>query len=447
MADTIALKHRAPGPSLLKSWQTVMRWQSDHIEPMRELVRDYGDVCMCNLGIARIYFMTQPELVQEVLVTRHREFHKDPYYNFLRLILGNGLLTSEDDFHLRQRRMIQPAFHRQRVHEYGLAMVRHTQELAATWKDGAHIDINRDMMRLALAIVGETLFSSETDADAERVAEALDTIFSMEARYAHPYADFVSKLPLPGNALFQKAIGEIDKILYRMIAEHRASGDRGDLLSMLLAAVDEDGAPMPDKQIRDEAITLFLAGHETTAVALTWTFYLLSQNPDVEARLHEELDTVLGDNDPSPEDYSKLDYTYRVFKEAMRLYPPAYVMGREPVEDTQVGVYHIPKKSMILLSPYLVQRDPRNFPDPERFDPDRWLPENCSGLHKFAYFPFGGGKRLCVGEPFAWMEGVLVVATLARQWKFRVDPTHPIGFTPAVTLRPKNGMPGTIHKR
>jgi len=448
MSESIALNAvEPPGPGFFDSWRRMWDFQHDHLTPVTRLHEEYGAVHRLNLGLSQLYFLNQPELIQECLVARHKDFHKDPYYVFLKLFLGNGLLTSEESFHLSQRRMIQPAFHKQRVLEYGRAMVRHSERTAAAWEDGQHLDINNAMMRLALEIVGETLFSSEVGGEAERVAHALETILGFEARFAQPFGKLFAKLPIPGNRAFFRAIADLDDVLYAMIAEHRKSGDRGDLLSMLLDAQDEEGLAMTDKQLRDEALTLFLAGHETTAIALTWTWYLLGEHPEIEARFHEELDRVLGDRPPTPEDFPALDYTYRVFKESMRLYPPAYMIGRQAIRPTQLGPYAIPKKALVILSPYITQRDAANFPDPLRFDPDRWLPENSTDRHKFAYFPFGGGKRLCIGESFAWMEGVLVMATLGRHWRFRrTDDTPPV-LKPSVTLRPRDGMHGTLHRR
>lgn len=430
-ADTL------PGPGLLRSWQFINNWPTDRITPMEKVRDTYGDLVRLNLGVTAIYLFQRPDLIQDCLVARHKDFHKDRYYFFLKLVLGNGLLTSEDAQHLRQRRMIQPAFHRERVQGYGEAMVHFSRQAAARWRDGEHLDMAAAMGSLALDIVGKTLFNTDVSAEAAKVAHNLDFILSMDSRFVHPLGQLFAKLPLPSNKRFFGAIAELDEILYRMIREHRASGDQHDLLSMLLMAQDEDdGTGMTDQQVRDEAITLFLAGHETTAIALAWTWYLLSQNPEAEARMHAELDAVLGGRDATAADYNALSYTYRVFKESMRLYPPAYMIGREAIRDTEVGPYTIRRGEIVVMSQYLLHRDPQYYKDPERFDPDRWLPENCEGLPKFAYFPFGGGRRLCVGEAFAWMEGVLVLATIAQRWRFDMQPGAVPGMKPHVTLRP-----------
>lgn len=439
----------APGPGIWRSFEVLRRWNShERIAATQGLIDEYGDMAQLNTPFLRFFVAHSPDAIQECLVAKHRSFKKDRYYDFLRLILGNGLLTSEDDFHLKQRRMIQPAFHKERINGYAEAMVRYSEATRAGWKDGQAVNMASEMMALALAIVGKTLFGSEVGSEAAMVAEALDHMMPLDNRVVGPMGSLIIRLPLPSHRCFFKSLAGIDALLYRIIAEHRAKGDTGDLMSMLLAAQDEDdGHRMNDQQVRDEAITLFLAGHETTAIAMTWMWYLLSQHPEIEARLHEELDRVLAGRAPAPEDYARLDYTRRVFQESMRLFPPAYMIGREALEDTSLDGYRIPKGAIVLMSPYLTQRDARNFPGPERFDPDRWLPENSAGRHKFAYFPFGGGRRLCIGEPFAWMEGVLVMATLCQQWRATLDPTHKIGFDLYVTLRPKGGMPMTLHRR
>jgi len=439
---------RIPGPGLLGSWRFVLSWGDDRITPMVKLHEQYGDMVRLNLGNLVIFSTLNAEHVQDCLVSKHKDFHKDRYYFFLKLIVGHGLLTSEEDYHLRQRRMIQPAFHRERVAGYGDAMTHFSKKMREQWTDGQPVDMYLAMHKVALDIVGKTLFNTDVSDEAERVAHILETVLAMDAQFTGPMGKLLASLPLPGTRRFYAAIAELDEILYRMIREHRASGDQGDLLSMLLMAQDEDdGKGMTDKQVRDESTTLFLAGHETTAIALTWTWYLLSQYPEVEARMHEEIDRVLQGRDATAADYSQLNYTYRVFKESMRLYPPAYMIGREAIRDTSVGDVSVRKGEIVITPQYFIHRSTKYYKDPERFDPDRWLPENCEGLPKFAYFPFGGGRRLCVGEPFAWMEGVLVLATLAQKWRFELKPGHQIGLNPSVTLRPKGGMPMIAHAR
>lgn len=437
-----------PGPGILWGWKPLYESRRDHITPIARLIETYGDITLCRLGLVRFYFLKHPDLIQEILVSKHKFMQKDVYYKFLGMILGNGLLTSEGDFHLRQRRMIQPAFHRERVRGYGECMINCALATRSVWQDGQQLNMGKEMMALTLAIVAQALFNSDVTHEAERVQRALDIILPMDMRYLPPLGWLMKRLPLRSNARFRAAVAELDDVLYKIIDEHKAKGDQGDLLSMLMTAQDEDdGLGMTDKQIRDEALTLFLAGHESTALAITWTWYLLSQHPEVERKLHEELDAVLGDRSPATDDYPRLKYTYAVFAESMRLYPPVYINGREAIEDTTIGGYKIPKGSQIIYSSYVTHRDERFFPDPEKFDPDRFLPENTENRHKFAYIPFGAGRRLCVGEPFAWMEGVLALATLGQHWIARLQPGHQVALDPRITLRPKGGMPMTVHRR
>lgn len=442
------LRKDPPGPGMLTGWKPLYDSRRDHITPIANVIRQYGDITLCRLGLVRFYFLNHPDFMQEILVSKHKYMHKDVYFQFLGLVLGNGLLTSEGDFHLRQRRMIQPAFHRERIRGYGESMIKCSLALRDSWQDGQALNMGKEMMGLTLAIVAQALFNSDVTQEAKRVQQALDIILPMDMRYLPPLGWLMKRLPLPSNARFKRAVAELDDVLYKIIADHRARGDQGDLLSMLLMAQDEDdGEGMTDKQVRDEALTLFLAGHESTALAITWTWYLLSLHPDVEQKFHEELDTVLGGAQPTPDDYQKLKYTYMVFAESMRLYPPVYINGREAIEDTTIGGYDIPKGSQIIYSSYVTHRDERFFPDPEKFDPERFLPEAVEKRHKFAYIPFGAGRRLCVGEPFAWMEGVLALATLGQHWRAELDPNHVVELDPRITLRPKGGMPMTVHRR
>jgi len=412
------------------------------------LARVVSDFSVLRLPGVRVYWANHPDLIQECLVTRHRDFHKDKYYNFLSLVLGNGLLSSEDDFHLRQRRMIQPAFHKERIHAYGETMAAYATRAADAWQDGQQVDMMAEMNRLTLAIVGKTLFNSDVTADAAIISHSIDEFLKRDGLYMAPGGHLLFKLPVPYFKKFHKAVADIDAVMYRIIDEHRASGDQGDLLSMLLDAQDDDDkTSMTARQVRDEAITLFLAGHETTALALTWAWYSYSQHPEVVAKLQAELDSVLGDRPPSAGDYPRLVYTRQFISEVMRLYPPAYMIGRQAVCDTEVGGVSVPKGSYVMLAPYFMQRHPRYWPDPERFDPERFGEASAAARPKFAYFPFGGGRRLCIGEPFAWMELVLVFAALAQRWTASLDPKHAVNFTPKVTLRPKGGMPMTLHRR
>jgi cytochrome P450 len=397
-----------------------------------------------------MYLVTNPRHVRDILVTNQRNFRKGRGLERTKGLLGEGLLTSEGDTHLRQRRLMQPAFHKDRIATYAAVMTEYADGASGRWTEGATIDAAEEMMRLTLNVVGKTLFNADVGSQAKDVGVALAAVMGSFWIRMLPFADTIERLPLPALRRAREARVTLDRIIYRMIAERRqAPGDRGDLLSMLLLARDEEdnGRGMSDEQVRDEALTIFLAGHETTANALAWTWYLLSQSPDVEARLHAEVDRVLAGRVPRLEDIPSLGFVEKVVTEAMRLYPPAWIIGRRAVGTFTLDAYSIPGGSLVAVSPYLTQRDARYFPEPERFNPDRWTPEFKAALPPFAYFPFGGGTRRCIGESFAWMELVLVVATIAREWQFRLVPGHRVVPQPVVTLRLKHGLKMVASRR
>jgi cytochrome P450 len=414
------------------------------------LARDYGDIVYFKLGPQEIYFLNNPDCIRDVLVTNSRNFTKSRSLELAKRLLGEGLLTSEGEFHRRQRRLAQPAFHRQRINGYAEVMVDYAIRTRDRWHTDATVDIGQEMMRLTLSIVAKTLFDADVESEAQQVGESLTAIMGLFNRVAAPFPQLLEKLPLPSNFKFQRARNHLDAIIYRIVTERRASGeDRGDLLSMLMLATDVegDGTGMTDRQLRDEAMTLFLAGHETTANLLTWTWYLLSQNPDAEVKLHHEIDAVLGDRAPSAEDFPRLRYAEMVLAESMRLYPPAWAIGRRAIDDYEVKHYQIPARSVILMSPFVMHHDSRYFPDPFKFDPERWTPEAREARPRFSYFPFGGGPRVCIGEGFAWMEGVMLLATLAQRWRLRLQPGQRVEPRPMITLRPKRPIRMTIEER
>jgi cytochrome P450 len=329
-------------------------------------------------------------------------------------------------------------------------MTRYAERAQARWRDGARVDMHAEMMRLTLAIAGRTLFDADVESEAHDVAEAMELSLRMFGYAILPFGMLMEWAPLRWVRDLHRARRRLDALIFRMVADRRASGgDRGDLLSMLIEARDAegDGSGMSDQQLRDEIVTLLMAGHETTANALTWTWYLLSRHPRVEARLHDELTGVLGARLPTAAAVPRLEYTRSVIAEAMRLYPPAWMIERRPLEDFEAGGYIIPSGTIVLMSQYLVHRDPRWWSEPQRFDPDRWTPECQSLRPKFAYFPFGGGARMCIGEHFAWMEEVLVLATIAQRWRMRYDGTTEPEPEPLVTLRPRDGMPMRLEQR
>jgi len=410
----------------------------------------YGDLVGLRFGTQWAVFINNPDLIKDVLVTHDHVFGKGRGLLRAKRLLGEGLLTSEGSFHRRQRRLAQPAFHRQRVQGYGTVMTRYADQLRQGWQEGSTLDIDHEMMRLTLAIVAKTLFDADVTRETEAIGQALTITMESWRQLMLPFAELLEKLPLPSIRRFREARARLDATIYRIIEERRAEPtDRGDLLSMLMAAQDSegDGGSMSNLQLRDELMTLFLAGHETTANALTWTWYLLSQHPEVESRLHEELDRVLSGRLPQPDDLAQLIYTEKVVAESMRLYPPAWIIGRRTLRDHKISSYRLPVNTLILLSPFIVHRDARYHPDPLRFDPERWTPEAKAARPRFSYFPFGGGSRQCIGEAFAWMEGILLVATLAQRWRMRLLPGHPVAPRPLVTLRPKFGMKMTIERR
>ena len=420
----------------------LLAFRRDPLEFLTRIAREYpGDVVRFRPGPRDSYLLKDPELIKDVLVTRQHDFRKSRGLEWAKLFLGEGLLTSEGDFHTRQRRLAQPAFHRQRIGAYADDMVRRTVAARDRWSAGQVLDVDGEMMRLTLGVVCSTLFGTDV-ASADEVREDLATIIALFPRFSLPLFGLIQKLPLPSNARFNRALARMDALVYKIIAERqRDPSDRGDLLSMLLLARDEEGGGrMSDRQLRDEVITLLLAGHETTSNALTWTWYLLSQNPEVEARWREELRSVLGDRAATALDLPALRYTEMVLAESMRLFPPAWAMGRRALRDLTLGGFAIRKGDILTLSPYVMHRDERFWPDPLRFDPDRFTAEAKAARPRFAYFPFGAGARSCIGEPFAWMEGVLLLATIGQRWRLRLQPGQVVEPKALMTLRPRYGM-------
>lgn len=440
-----------PGPRSFIPGLQLLAFSRDPLEFLTSVTRRYGDVARFTSGAQDYVILNHPDYIRDVLVTHNSDFMKGRGLQRAKRLLGEGLLTSEPPLHRRQRRLAGPAFHKQRINTYASMMVDYTLRMERErWQDGQQLDIAQEMMHLTLAIVGKTLFDTETETEAEEVRVALTATMESFTRFMLPFAELLDRLPLPATRRFEQARARLDAIIYRMINERRMSGeDRGDLLSMLIMAQDEeeDGRGMSDEQLRDEAMTIFLAGHETTANALTWTWYLLSEHPEVEAKLHAEVDAVLGKRPPGVEDMGNLRYTEMVLTESMRLYPPAWILGRRALKDYQAGGFHIPAGSIVVLSPYVMHRDERYFPEPASFDPERWTPEARAARPQFSYFPFGGGPRRCIGEGFAWMEGVLVIAALASRWRMRLVPGHTVATQPMVTLRPKHGMRMTLERR
>ncbi len=403
----------------------------------------YGDLVRLRFGGIQAHLVASPEIVQEVLHTRNREFDKHTRGTYkLRLVLGLGLLTSEGRFWLRQRRISQPAFHRKKIASFADRMVNAAEETCAEWREGEAFDAHEAMMRLTLRVVSETLLGTAVTNDAATVGAALDVVIADVNRRVNQLVELPPPIPTRHNRRFMEAMGTLDRIVLEIIEERRRSGiERDDLLQMLMDTRDaETGERMDDAQLRDEVMTIFLAGHETTANALSWSLYLLAKSPEVARKLRAEVRGALGDRRATFEDLRALPYTRQVIEEAMRLYPPAWMIARAPVADTELGGYFVPKRNLLLLSPWVVHRHPDYWRDPEGFDPDRFAPEARATHHRFQYFPFGGGPRLCIGNNFALMEAQLVLATLAQRWHLELVPGRDVVAEPLVTLRPRGGL-------
>jgi cytochrome P450 len=422
---------------------------SNPILLFEHLAATYGRIAHYKLGWQHIVFINHPEFIREVLVNHQQEMIKERTQRRMKILLGEGLITSEGAFHMRQRRIAAPAFHRQRIAAYADVMVQRATLRRAGWHPGQSIDIGAEMMQLALEVVARTLFNTDVTSDVLEINREVNVIMDLyNYLISLPLAEVYLYAPLPGLTRFRRARARLDAVVHRIIVSHRSreragdASDSGDLLSMLMASRDEEGgmterSGMTDAQLRDEIITIFLAGYETVANALTWTWLLLAQNPDAAQRFYDEIDQVLGGRAPTLEDLPQLRYTEMVFAESMRIYPPAWAMGRQSTAPLALGPYRFPAKTYFFFSQYVMQRDPEYFPDPLRFDPERFTPEAKAARPRFAYFPFGGGGRQCIGESFAWMEGVLILATIAQKWRLTLLPDQQIDVQPKITLRPK----------
>lgn len=437
-----------PGPKRHFLTGNLPEFRRDRLAFYSSCARKHGDFVPLRLGPRKVFLVSHPDLIKEVLVTKGHDFRKIYMLRLSRLVFGDGLLTSEGDVWHRQRRLAQPAFHHDRIASYGQVMADHAERMMHRWRDGETRDVHAEMMGLTLLIVAETLFGAHVAAETDVVAGAVDLILERFVARLESLVPLPDTTPTPGNLRARRVVGRLDRIVYGVIADRRATGeDRGDLLSMLLHAQDEDGSGMSDKQLRDEVMTLLMTGHETTAIALTWTWYLLSQHAGAERKLHAELEQVLGGRQPAVSDLPRLPYTEMVVKESMRLFPPAYAFGRDAVRDSSIGGYRVPKGSTVIASPWVMHRDPRFFDDPLAFDPDRWADGLSKKLPRFVYFPFGGGPRMCIGSSFAMAEAVVVLASIAQRFRLRLAPGHQVELWPAITLRPKHGMRMVLQER
>ncbi len=497
-----------PGPSSVLPNKLLRQFIKNPTETLMRMAYTYGDISHFKFGRQHVYLINDPEYIENILIKDYKNFIKSRGLQVSKRLLGEGLVTSEGEYHDKQRRIIQPAFHPNRIKNYGTIMVNYAEYMSERWQNEMVVDIHSEMMHITSAIIAKSVLGSDVvDIESDKVNNALLTSMEYLNRILMPFGELIEKIPvLPINKNFRSSKKTLDSIVYRMIKEHRdnkvskekeklsydtkAKDDNNnssssnnnnkansqsnyDLLYALIEAQDKEAGitQMSDIQLRDEVMTIFLAGHETTANALTWTFYLLSQYPHVERRLYEELRSILSrDNNtnnvddvnnnvdngrhhveslrlPTINDIPKLEYTEKIFRESMRLYPPAWTLGRQSLADYRIDKYVIPSGSIILMSQYVMHRNPHYFQHPEVFDPDRWTREFKSSLPRFSYFPFGGGIRGCVGEPFAWIEGILVIATICRKWKMHHDPEHKVELKPLITLRPKYGMRMKLERR
>ena len=430
-----------PGPRGRPLVGNLPEFAGDMLAFVERCRRDYGDVVGLKLAHWPTYLVHHPDLVEELLVHRPRDYtkHHAFFWSNVEAIFGRGLLTNEGDDWLRQRRLIQPAFQPERVARYAEIMVERTERMLAGWRPGELRDVRKEMMALTFQIVAETLFGADVRDDVAEIGAAFNTgIEEIAVRFRRPIR-FPDWVPVPSNLRYNRAVRRMDDLILRIIRERRAKGfeERDDLLSRMLRARDEAGA-MDEGQLRDEVMTMLLAGHETTALGLTWTWYLLSKHPEVDARLHDQVLAVMGDRPPEPADLTRLHYAERVFREGLRLYPPAYGFGREATQDSELGGWPVPTGTTLIVFSWLLHRDPRWWDDPLRFDPDRWDGDLEEKLPRLAYMPFGAGPRVCIGQRFAIAEGILIVSAIAR--RFRLEwLADPVPFT-SITLRPTGDL-------
>lgn len=434
-----------PGPRGGLFLGSILEFSRDPLGFLLRCAREYGDVFQVRLLHVPMVFFHHPRDIEVVLRTQSREFIKDSFTRGAVRLFGNGLLASEGEFWRRQRRLIAPALAHQQIQNYAETMARYTERMLDGWRPQEIRDIHKEMMGLTLQIVARCLFGIEIKHFVEEIGQALEVILDHYVN-ATSWLPALERLPTPGNLRTQRAIRRLDEIVFGIIKERRRQGG-DDLLATLLRARDEDGRPMTDAQLRDETLTLLLAGHETTALALSYTFYLLAQNPGVEEKILEEASRVLGERTGGVEDLGRLPYTQAVLKESMRLYPPAWMIGREARRDCSIGGYFIPRGAQLAFAQWVVHRDPRFYKEPERFLPERWLDGLSERLPRCAYFPFGDGPRICVGNHFAMMEATILLIAILRRYRLRLVSEAPLSLIPSITIRPRGGIPVRLFRR
>lgn len=425
-------------PELQKDWLgTLRRW--------KEL---YGDFVTVRLGPRPVVFIFDPADAEAVLVHNYKHFRKNFIIRRTRFVIGDGLLLSEGDFWLRQRRLMQPAFHRQQIALYAATMSELTNQALNSWQDGATVDMHREMTLLTRSIVSRCLFGTDVEDHAGAIEKAVDRLMNNFSALTNSATLIPLLLPTRKNLQFRRYKQQLDDLVYRFIEQRRKNApNSNDLLSVLLRARDDAGSGMTDKQLRDEVLTLFLAGHETTASALTWAIYFLTQHPEAAHKMAEEVDAVLNDRAPTADDVPRLKYTESVFKEAMRLYPPSWLIGRETVTPCEIRGRKIPKGWNLFICPWVIHRDARWFPEPDTFRPERWLEPHIESLPRGAYLPFGAGPRQCIGNHFAMTEAVIILASIAQRFELQRNVDEPVIPVPLVSIRPQGGLPVTVRRR
>lgn len=437
-----------PGPRGRLLSGCLHEFLAQRLDFLSECARDYGDVCSFRFGPKRCFLVNHPDLIEQVLATDARHYIKHFGARNYKPVLGNGLVTSEGEFWLRQRRMAQPAFNKDRLASYAPVMVELTEKmLDARWREGTWVDVHAEMSRVTSDIALKTLFDLDNVADRDAYSESLRVAFRELSGRLGRVLRAPRWMPTPGNLRLNRSLARLRTLVDSFIQRARERGTGNDLLSRLIQARDEGGEGMTDEQLRDEAMTIYLAGHETTALTLSWTWYAIAQHPRVEEQLAAEWSAVLDGRSPTAEDLPRLSYTHHVITEAMRLYPPVYLVGREAVTDRELGGYRVRRGTTVFLSQWVTHRDGRFYDDPLIFRPERWAEGLAARLPRYAYFPFGGGPRICIGNNFAMMEAVLILATIGQRWRFTLEPSPPVEFELGITLFPHQGIPAVLRRR
>ncbi|MEO8144066.1 MAG: cytochrome P450 [Betaproteobacteria bacterium] len=441
---------RPPGPRGLPLIGEARSFARDPLAFLTSVAEQYGDIANFRLGSIDVFFVRHPDYVREVLITQRASFTMTALRAKINAVVGEGLFTSRGELHARQQRLMLPVFRKSRIEAYAGQMAELSLRMREQWQPGGTIDIANEMMKLTMLIASQALFDHDIGEDTRKVSRDIGTALEFFTRLSSPFLKLSLALPLPATLRFKKAVRDLDVVIYRMIERRKRAAAAGtDLLSLLMQAKDDEtNVHMTEQQLRDEVLTLLIAGHETTANVLAWTFYLLSQRPDADRQMHEEAKTVLGGRAAfGAADLDRLAYTRRVMQEGLRLYPPGWFIGRQAQADVKLGGYTVPQGAVVMMSQYVTHRDARFFDEPERFKPERWEDGFQDRLPRGAYFPFSAGDRHCIGEGFAWQEALLILATLAERWRFELVPGQRIRPRPSVTLRPDGQIKMIVHPR